>query len=40
MTEILVEVRPAPGELGDLVPKVFQPQLLKDPIEELGGRAW
>ena len=36
MTEILVEVRPAPGEPGDLAPKVFQPQLLKERIEELG----
>ena len=36
MTEILVEVRPAPGEPGDLAPKVFQPQLLKDRIDELG----
>jgi hypothetical protein len=34
MTEILVEVRPASGGQGDLT--VFQPQLLKDRIEELG----
>jgi hypothetical protein len=36
MTEILVEVRPVLGEPGDLAPKVFQPQLLKDRIDELG----
>jgi hypothetical protein len=36
MAEILVEVRPAPGEPGYLAPKVFQPQLLKDRIDEPG----